>query len=89
MARSLTQLPSKLIHAGVLLVARGHTVAATLFTLGITLFSGSIYALVLGGQRFKVIAPVTPIGGLCLVAGWLALFFTRGPRYRQTNVAGI
>lgn len=44
---------------------------AWLFTLGITLFSGSIYLLVLGGPRW--LGPVTPLGGLCFLAGWLSL----------------
>jgi uncharacterized membrane protein YgdD (TMEM256/DUF423 family) len=42
-----------------------------LFAVGITLFSGSIYALVLGGPRW--LGPVTPLGGLALIAGWLSL----------------
>jgi len=42
-----------------------------LFIAGIVLFSGSLYLLTLTGQRsFGVI---TPVGGLCLLAGWLAL----------------
>ena len=44
---------------------------ATGFTLGILLFSGSLYALALGAPRF--LGPVTPLGGLCFIAGWLAL----------------
>ena len=44
---------------------------AILFTVGILLFSGSIYGLVLGGPR--LLGPVTPLGGLCLVGGWVAL----------------
>ena len=44
---------------------------AWLFTLGIALFSGSIYLLVLGGPRW--LGPVTPLGGLCLIGGWLSL----------------
>jgi len=42
-----------------------------LFSLGILFFSGSIYLLVLTGQRW--LGPVTPLGGLCLIAGWLSL----------------
>ena len=41
------------------------------FTLGILLFSGSIYLLLLTGQRW--LGPVTPIGGLCFIAGWISL----------------
>ena len=42
-----------------------------LFSLGILFFSGSIYLLLLTGQRW--LGPVTPLGGLCLIAGWLSL----------------
>ena len=48
-----------------------------LFGLGIVLFSGSIYLLVLTGQRW--LGPVTPVGGLCLIAGWLSLFSLAKP----------
>jgi uncharacterized membrane protein YgdD (TMEM256/DUF423 family) len=41
------------------------------FTLGVLLFSGSIYLLVLTGQRW--LGPVTPIGGLCFIVGWISL----------------
>lgn len=43
------------------------------------MFSGSIYALVLDPVRFKFLGPVTPLGGLCLIGGWLALAFSKGP----------
>ena len=46
-------------------------VPAALFTVGIVLFSGSIYALVLTGLSW--LGPVTPLGGVCLIAGWLSL----------------
>jgi uncharacterized membrane protein YgdD (TMEM256/DUF423 family) len=45
--------------------------AGCLFTLGILLFSGSLYGLALLG--WKWLGPVTPLGGLCLIAGWLCL----------------
>lgn len=38
---------------------------------GIVLFSGSLYAMTLTGVR--VLGAVTPIGGLCLLAGWVLL----------------
>ena len=44
---------------------------AILFTVGIVLFSGSIYLLVL--TPLKWLGPVTPIGGFFLIAGWLSL----------------
>ena len=40
-----------------------------LLVAGIALFSGSLYILAFGGGRF--LGPVTPLGGLCLIAGWL------------------
>ena len=39
-----------------------------LFTTGILLFSGSIYILTFDGPR--LFGPITPIGGLCFMAGW-------------------
>jgi len=47
-----------------------------LVTIGITLFSFSIYALATNsvtGFDFKTIAFLTPIGGLCLILGWILL----------------
>ncbi|GJQ09818.1 hypothetical protein GpartN1_g1609.t1 [Galdieria partita] len=46
-------------------------VAASLFTLGIALFSGSLYTLTLTGNRKW--GAVTPFGGLGFILGWLAL----------------
>ena len=43
------------------------------FALGVLLFSGSLYALALGGPR--VLGPVTPLGGVAFIAGWLALLW--------------
>ncbi len=48
------------------------------FTLGIVLFSFSIYGLVLSdakGKKLKFLGPFTPLGGLLLVIGWLLLIF--------------
>jgi uncharacterized membrane protein YgdD (TMEM256/DUF423 family) len=42
-----------------------------LFTAGIVLFSGSLYALALSGNRRW--GAVTPFGGVCFLLGWLAL----------------
>ena len=41
------------------------------FTAGIVIFSGSLYILALSGVRTW--GAVTPIGGLCLLAGWCFL----------------
>ena len=46
-------------------------VAGWLFVVGIVLFSGSLYALVLSGQRW--LGAVTPLGGVALLAAWLVL----------------
>lgn len=43
------------------------------FTIGVLLFSGSLYALALGGPR--MLGPVTPLGGVAFIAGWLALLW--------------
>ena len=45
--------------------------AGWLFLAGVLLFSGSLYALVLTNTR--ALGAITPLGGLCLIAGWLAL----------------
>lgn len=41
------------------------------FILGMILFSGSLYGLALGGPRW--LGPVTPLGGVSLMAGWAGL----------------
>ncbi|WP_113654709.1 DUF423 domain-containing protein [Pedobacter namyangjuensis] len=48
------------------------------FTLGILLFSGSLYILalkdILNITNTKIIGPITPIGGLFFILGWISLF---------------
>jgi len=44
------------------------------FLAGIILFSGSLYSLALGGLRW--LGPVTPLGGLCFMIGWVLLAFS-------------
>ena len=49
------------------------------FTIGIILFSFSIYGLVLSdakGKKLRFLGPITPIGGLLLAAGWLLLLIS-------------
>ena len=48
--------------------------AAWCWLAGVVLFSGSLYALALGGPR--LLGPVTPLGGLFLLAGWLMIAAT-------------
>lgn len=45
--------------------------AAGTWMVGIILFSGSLYALALGAPSW--VGPITPIGGLLLIIGWLCL----------------
>ncbi|MGF1605260.1 MAG: DUF423 domain-containing protein [Rhodothalassiaceae bacterium] len=70
-----------LVHAGILLVLARHGPGGAfwLLTAGITLFSGSLYALALIGT----LGPahwLTPIGGLVLLVGWAWLIVRPGPR---------
>ncbi|WP_299835169.1 DUF423 domain-containing protein [uncultured Tenacibaculum sp.] len=53
-----------------------YTNTILLFSVGVFLFSFSIYGLVLSGafgKKMKFLGPITPLGGLCLAAGWLLL----------------
>lgn len=53
-------------------------VSYMMFTLGTLLFSGSLYLLstrdLLGIENIAMIGPVTPLGGVCFIVGWVALF---------------
>lgn len=42
-----------------------------LFIAGVVFFCGSLYWMAVGGPRW--LGPVTPIGGLCFLLGWLCL----------------
>jgi uncharacterized membrane protein YgdD (TMEM256/DUF423 family) len=70
-----------LAHALALLAVAAHPAAPRhagwLFVAGILLFSGSLYAMTLTGARG--LGAITPLGGLCLIAGWLALALARPP----------
>jgi uncharacterized membrane protein YgdD (TMEM256/DUF423 family) len=50
-------------------------VAGLLFTVGIVVFSGSLYLLVLLDKGW--LGAITPLGGLCMIAGWIALALGR------------
>lgn len=54
--------------------ARTLTVAGWAFVVGILVFSGSLYALVLTGQRW--LGAVTPFGGVAFIVGWALLAWT-------------
>ena len=53
-----------------------YDLAAKFWISGTGLFSGSIYGLSLGGPR--LLGPVTPLGGLLLMAGWAAFGVASG-----------
>jgi len=55
--------------AGDLLSARGQKAAAWCFGVGILIFSGSLYVLVLSGVKW--LGAITPIGGVAMIAGWI------------------
>jgi len=63
------------IHAVVLLVLATRPgaggAASSLFVAGIVLFSGSLYLLAL--TNVKWLGAITPLGGLCFLAGWSCL----------------
>jgi uncharacterized membrane protein YgdD (TMEM256/DUF423 family) len=44
-----------------------------LFLVGIVIFSGSLYLLVLSGARW--LGAITPMGGLAFIIGWLLLAY--------------
>ena len=45
--------------------------AGLCWSAGILLFSGSLYLLSVGGPR--ALGPVTPLGGVAFIAGWICL----------------
>jgi uncharacterized membrane protein YgdD (TMEM256/DUF423 family) len=59
--------------------SRALAAAGWLFAIGTVIFSGSLYALALTGVR--VLGAITPLGGLCFLAGWIAMAvgLGRGP----------
>jgi uncharacterized membrane protein YgdD (TMEM256/DUF423 family) len=56
-----------------LLAPKAADTIGMLFTAGILLFSGSLYALALTGVR--TLGAVTPFGGLAFIAAWIWLAF--------------
>ncbi|MBC2254745.1 DUF423 domain-containing protein [Listeria ivanovii] len=51
--------------------SRLYTWAVILFSVGIVFFSGSLYVLSI--SKVAVLGAITPIGGVCFVAGWFLL----------------
>lgn len=65
---------------GLFIISKYHTHtyikwAYNCFMIGIVMFSGSLYFLctrnLFGAEWLKVLGPITPIGGLFFVAGWI------------------
>ncbi|WP_101675730.1 DUF423 domain-containing protein [Alloalcanivorax mobilis] len=54
--------------------ATGLVTAGWILFAGMLVFSGSLYVLVLSGQKW--LGAVTPLGGLALIVGWLWLAAT-------------
>ena len=77
-----TAVDYQMWHAIVLLVAPLIPFSATRtfpfliasFVAGIVLFSGSIYLLVL--TKNSLWGPITPLGGICILLGWLLLILS-------------
>lgn len=63
-----------LIHAVAVLALSLHgrgRLSVRLWTAGVVVFSGSLYLMTLTGARW--LGAITPIGGVLLILGWLAL----------------
>lgn len=58
------------------LVFKKARVALLLWIGGIVIFSGSLYLMALFPETKSILGPITPIGGLSLMAGWLFLFLS-------------
>jgi uncharacterized membrane protein YgdD (TMEM256/DUF423 family) len=73
---------------GTVYPSRAATGSAAFLLAGMVVFSGSLYGLSLSGQKW--LGAVTPVGGVCLMIGWLLLavaaFAARtGPHRRPRN----
>ncbi len=56
--------------------SRLFSASAISFQLGIVLFCGSLYAMALSQLEWKWLGPITPLGGLLFIVGWLCLILT-------------
>ena len=72
-----TAVVYQFLHGLALVVLSLHSasrVVCYLFLAGILFFSGSLYVLAVSQASW--LGPITPLGGLCFLAGWTVLFFT-------------
>jgi len=67
----LLHAPALVLVGLVPLVRPGPRVVGALFFAGTVIFCGTLYLMALGAPRW--FGAITPIGGLALMAGWLAL----------------
>ena len=81
-----TGVKYQMYHAIVLLVVGSHlqdkasinNYIIYAFIIGVTLFSFSIYGLVISSannKKIKILGPITPLGGLFLIIGWALLIY--------------
>lgn len=57
-------------------VSRWAPAAGWAFTVGVVVFSGSLYALAL--TNIRVLGAITPIGGVAFIVGWFCLIMAAG-----------
>jgi len=71
-----------LVHAAVLLFLASRQplpkLAWNLFLAGVVVFSGTLYLLAI--TNVKWLGAITPVGGLCLLGGWLVLIIKGAQR---------
>ena len=79
----MTGLAATLVESNAVAFRLG--LSSWLFVAGTLLFSFSIYARMLLG--FEWLGPVTPLGGMCHMAGWVALGWAALGRLRHGRTA--
>jgi uncharacterized membrane protein YgdD (TMEM256/DUF423 family) len=57
--------------------------SAIWISIGIIFFCGSLYGLVFDGPRF--LGPITPLGGLCFMIGWITTTFNLIKHSKKPN----
>lgn len=60
--------------------------ATQLFALGMIIFCGALYALAFGGPRWM--GAVAPVGGISLIAGWLAMAWGAARAFNEPQARG-
>ncbi|WRT67927.1 uncharacterized protein IL334_004901 [Kwoniella shivajii] len=60
-------------HPGLLGASRKYRLGAGLIMAGAAVFSGSIFGLVAARDKFRWLGPITPLGGVSMIAGYIIL----------------